>query len=379
MPLPAVTLLKSEIARKGGLEKYTWQIALAFQKLGAEVTLLTTGPKIPSPPGIHLVYLSDKYPLSVWNVYAFDRACAAYLKAHPTPIVFGLDRNRFQTHIRAGNGSHAGYLEHRAATEGWMKGASFRINPLHRLLLNIEKESFEHPDLRVLFTNSHMVRNEILSRYTVASEKVQVVHNGVEWDQMQSDFDRWEIQRPAITRALRLDPDAHHLLFIGHNYQRKGLAELLHGLAHLNNPDVHLNIVGKDKHSACYEHLAVKLGLQKQVRFFGANPQILPFYQLADTLVIPSHYDPFANVTVEALAMGLFVVSSKTNGGHEVLTPEAGTVISNLNAPESIAESLNIALQSRKTPLRAQAIRNSIRHLDFKHVLTRLTAQVFSP
>ena len=65
--------------------------------------------------------------------------------------------------------------------------------------------------------------------------------------------------------------------------------------------------------------LAAKLNIQRRVTFFGPQKEIRPFYQFADALVIPSFYDPFANVTVEALAMGLFVVSSKSNGGHEIL------------------------------------------------------------
>ncbi len=56
-----------------------------------------------------------------------------------------------------------------------------------------------------------------------------------------------------------------------------------------------------------------------------------PFYQLADALAIPSFYDPFANVTVEALAMGLFVVSSRSNGGFEILDPSKGIIIENLS------------------------------------------------
>ncbi len=374
--LPSVTLLKSEIARKGGLEKYTWQIALAFHQLGAQVTLLTTGPVIPSPPGINIVSFPIHYLMSVWNVHAFDRACTAYLKDHPTPIVFGLDRNRFQTHIRAGNGSHAGYLKHRKATESWMKGLSFQVNPLHRLLLQIEKESFEHPDLQVLFTNSHMVRDEIVSHYAVDPEKVRVVHNGVEWNHLQPDFNQWEEKREQLVSEWKLDPNAYQLLFIGHNYQRKGLTELLHGLAHVKNKEIHLNVVGKDKNIAYYEQLAARLNLASQVRFFGSHPHTLPFYQLADALVIPSHYDPFANVTVEALAMGLFVISSKTNGGHEVLTSQSGTMITDLHDPESIAASLHIALQHKKTTQSAEAIRESVSHLDFGKVLNRITTEV---
>jgi len=98
------------------------------------------------------------------------------------------------------------------------------------------------------------------------------------------------------------------------------------------------------------------------VEFFGPQKEILPFYKKADALVIPSFYDPFANVTVEALAMGLFVVSSKTNGGSEALTKTNGVVVK-----DSLIDALETALKKPKTKERASQIRESVKHLDFSN------------
>ena len=87
-------------------------------------------------------------------------------------------------------------------------------------------------------------------------------------------------------------------------------------------------------------------------------------------------YDPFANVTVEALCMGVFVVSSKTNGGHEILQPENGTIIDSLHDPESIAAALEYAMAHPKTDLSARQIRESVKHLDFENQLSLLTEKV---
>ena len=138
-----------------------------------------------------------------------------------------------------------------------------------------------------------------------------------------------------------------------------------------------MSVIGKDKQIPYYEQRAKTLGLSAQVHFFGPQQQIRPFYQLADTLVIPSHYDPFANVTVEALAMGLFVVSSKNNGGHEVLEPHTGAVIPSLNDPEAFAATLKSSLKHKKTHTSAAMIRASVRHLDFGKALERIVAETF--
>ena len=66
-------------------------------------------------------------------------------------IVFGMERNRFQTHIRAGNGVHAAFLKSRLASEGVLKYGMCLINPLHRKILELEKEGFENPKLKKIF------------------------------------------------------------------------------------------------------------------------------------------------------------------------------------------------------------------------------------
>ena len=210
-----------------------------------------------------------------------------------------------------------------------------------------------------------MVKDEILHFYNTDPRKIHVVHNGVEWHELQAPFDAW--------KAKRTPSAAYRFLFIGHNYQRKGLGPLLQGLALLPTRDFTLTVIGKEKNTARFQALARRLGLEHNVTFLGSRADTAPFYQEADCLVIPSFYDPFANVTLEALAMGLFVVSSKTNGAHEILTPESGALIESLADPASVAAALQHALSHPKTPARAQDIRNSVRHLDFAQQLNVLT------
>ena len=114
---------------------------------------------------------------------------------------------------------------------------------------------------------------------------------------------------------------------------------------------------------------------RRQGHFFGPRREVAPFYALSDCLVIPSLYDPFANVTIEALAMGLYVVSSPFNGGKEVLTQENGAIIETLNDRDSLIASLNRALAHPKTPKRAARARASVEHLKFDHQLTTLVEE----
>lgn len=375
-----IVLIKRNLSHRGGIEKYTWAMAKHFCAQGASVTILTTECAKPDfeHPLLEIVNFSVRYPLSVLNLFHFDRACTRYLKDHPCPVVFSLDRNTHQTHHRAGNGVHAAYLAHRAREEGLVKKVSFSINPLHLLTLHLEKKTFECPELKGLFTNSHMVKEQILAHYRTPSEKIHVVHNGVEWKALQKSFNSWEVDKIATAKRLGVDRNAFQFLFIGHNFRRKGLDKLLDALALLTDQNFQLNVVGKDKNVSYFKGRVEQLHLDGKVFFHGPQKNTIAFYQLADALVIPSLYDPFANVTLEALSMGLFIFSSAHNGGKEILSEKNGTVIPDLGDAKKFAEILEQQMAHRKTNASAAAIRASVEHLDFSHQLEKISDLVLS-
>jgi UDP-glucose:(heptosyl)LPS alpha-1,3-glucosyltransferase len=356
-----IALLKSRIGVRGGAEKVALRLADALTARGDRVTLLTSGA---IPEGVSCAVETSGKPFgpSFFKVVQFDRFCAK--RSEEFDLVLGLDRNRYQTHLRASNGVHAAYLERRAQAEGIPFRISAALNPLHKMLLHLEREAFRCPQLETIFTNSHLVKNEIVEMYKIDGRKIRVVHNGVEWSEMETPFSE-------ITFNSRFE-----FLFIGNNYARKGLHLLLAGLALIKNENFHLNVVGKEKNASSFCSLAEKLGLAERVTFHGKQSDMLPFYKRADALVIPSLYDPFANVTVEALAMGLFVVSSKANGGCEVIAPHAGTLIDSLSSPDAMAAALKIALANPKTPVRSHAIRDTVAHLDYSKQLELFLAHL---
>lgn len=372
-PLPAlkVTLLSRHCTARGGLEKWTSRLAKGFTKKGAEVTILTSDrvSEEPSHPHIHVESFPLTRKFNFRKMNQFDLLTRKWNRTHPAQIIFGMDRTRIQTHIRAGNGVHAAYLEKRKAFEKYPPYKRW-LNPLNQTVLKIEKEAFESPELKILFTNSYMVKEEILTHYNVSPEKIEVIHNGVEWKEMEKDFSTWVEGKQKKCQDYCLDTNRFHFLFVGNGYERKGLAILMEALATLKNKEFHLSVVGKDRNLPAFKKLARTLGLQNQIHFFGPQKNVRPFFQIADCLAIPSHYDPFAKVTVEALAMGLFVASSKTNGGHEIIKKENGVVIDDLSHVDSVAAALSQAMEAPKTWVRSQSIRESVSHLDFSRQLS---------
>ncbi len=367
MLVKKIVFLKARVGFQGGLEKYTRFLMDAFVKKGNEVTLLTTGSLLPSKTLIPFSRPNSKFTL--YHLLRFDHHCKQWLRKNSQDVVFGMERTTDQTHYRAGNGVHAVFLKRREMVDSPWKRGMTAINPLHKTLLQKERKAFESPHLKILFTNSYMVREEICSHYQTDSRKIQVIHNGVEWKAWESHFEE------SLTRT----PGPYQFLFVGNGYKRKGLHFLLHGLARLKREDFILTVVGKEKDPAYFMALAEKLQLSQKVRFLGPQKKMIPFYQAADALVLPSIYDPFANVTVEALAMGLYVVTSHYNGGSEVLKNNSGTIIEELTSPESMALSLEKALDRPKNRADALNIRMAIKELDFSIQLDKIVQATLEP
>ena len=335
-----VVFLKSNAAATGGLELYTQRLAQMFAQ-SHDVTLLTTG-KVGKQP-FETLSLCETTKFSLQHIKRFDAKAQKWIEKHKPDLVFGMERNRFQTHYRAGSGVHAAYLERRRKKEKVAKRLSLAINPLHQQILKIEKEAFEHPQLQKLFVNSNMVKEEMLHYYNIAPEKLFVVHNGVEWEGCRATDQN----------------DHYHFLFVGNDFRRKGLSTVLYAMRGLRG--CQLTIVGKDKNASYFEKLAQKL--QIPAHFVGPQADLKPFYEAADCLVLPTLYDPFANVTLEALAHGLFVVTSHDNGGKEILTPQSGIVT------DDVQEALFYAQHYRRDP---HKIRESVKHLTFENQLRRI-------
>jgi UDP-glucose:(heptosyl)LPS alpha-1,3-glucosyltransferase len=361
-----VVILKRHLDKIGGLEKYSWKIASSLVKKNKKVLFLTTQAKkdLGSKENISFKFFKNSGLFSFSKTSNFDKSCTNFLKENKFPIALGMDRNRFQTHIRAGNGVHLSYLKRRSIFDNRFKNISFKLNPLHKTFLDIEKDAFQNPFLKKIIANSHMVKDEIIHSYNVDPKQIIVIHNGVEWVELENHYQNFDN-----------DKNVFQFLFIGNGFQRKGLKEILFALSQIKD-DFHLKIVGRDKKANKFKRLANKLNLEKKVTFLDEKKDILSLYQESDVLLIPSFYDPFANVTIEALAMGLFVISSKYNGAKEILSSNTGLVIEDQTNIDCVISALKTSLKHKKTTISAKKIRDSVKHLDFSKQLNKLINEI---
>ncbi|MDQ7787020.1 MAG: glycosyltransferase family 4 protein [Thermodesulfovibrionales bacterium] len=358
-----IAIIKSNYTPFGGAEKYTTRLIRAFAARGVAVDVLTSelGKWDGIENNIGWVRLSQVKRNNLLRLLTFNSAAKRYLRKEPYHCILGMDRTDYQTHLRAGSGCHAAWIERRCAESSPLRCLSVKANPFHKAMLGIERRAFLSDSLRKIFCNSFLVRNEIFRYYPSTDSKLQVVHNGVEWNEFTDKFEKGLSQNKKLRESLGLGKDRFYYLFLGSGYERKGLMKAIRALGML--PDhTGLLVVGKDRNENRYKTCCQKEGLSHRVHFFGPQREVTSFLQVADAFVLPTIYDPFSNASLEALAMGLYTITSNANGCAEIISDGAGYVIKDLRDTGSVAEAMKNALGAH---LSKWEIRETVKHLDF--------------
>jgi UDP-glucose:(heptosyl)LPS alpha-1,3-glucosyltransferase len=142
------------------------------------------------------------------------------------------------------------------------------------------------------------VADQIVARFDFPPSKIDVIYNGVPYNQFSSG------DRQLGRQALQLQPDDYVILLVGAGAERKGHDIARQALRKLGHPKARLVIID------------------------APPPVAMPHvYAAADVFLLPTLYDPFANVTLEALAAGLPVITSAQNGAAEIIQSETNGLV----------------------------------------------------
>lgn len=216
---------------------------------------------------------------------------------------------------RAGDGVHRTWLSERSRILNPIKRYFLWHSRYHRYVMAQEAAMYADPNLKAVICNARMIAGEIMQTFHVPPEKIHVIYNGVNTEDFSPALKQQH--RAGVRQALAIPPEAPVMLFVGSGFERKGLAGAIHAIA--QHAEVHLIVVGKDKKTSSYKRLAYKTGASNRVHFVGMQKDPRPYYGAADMLLLPTLYDPFPNVVLEAMASGLGVITSTKCGGQEFI------------------------------------------------------------
>ena len=298
----------------GGVERATAGFLEALVAHGHDVHLLTPRGQQPIP-GVTLRTLTLPPVPGPARVLVLPIAVRLAVRQRAWDAVQSHERTLGQDVYRAGEGCHRGYLDA-------LGTPAYRRLAYHRLVLALERRVFRTTPQVVAI--SRLGAAEIARLYGVPETRLTVVYNGVDLVRFHPDH---RLQHRAAARAEAGVPaGAWVALFVGSGFERKGLATALQGLASLDDRTSRLLVVGKGD-ARPYQRLTQRLGLGERVGWLGPRPDVERWYAAADALVLPTRYEPFGNVHLEALASGLPVVTTTSAGGAEAVGPDSGAVV----------------------------------------------------
>lgn len=310
-----IALIRQRYTDFGGAERFVANAVEALRQEGAQLTVVTRQWK---PGGNGQALICNPFYLgSVWRDWGFARCVCDTLKKHSFDLVQSHERIACCDVYRAGDGVHREWLKQRRRSMGFLGRLGIALNPYHHYTMAAERRLFASPGLKAVICNSRMVKEEILRHFGLAESKLHVVYSGVD---TEAYHPRLKLQhRQAIRSQYQIPEDAPLFLYVGSGFERKGVPALLKAMAQLPT-NAHLLVVGKDKKLGLLKSRAESLGLSSRVRFTGGEPDVKPFYGAADVFVLPTLYDPFPNVALEAMASGLPIITSFKSGAAELIS-----------------------------------------------------------
>lgn len=363
-----IGLLRRRWSTHGGAERFADQFMAALARDGHEVHLFAARWDRP-PAGV----VGHRVPLvragAAWPVLSYAWFAPRLARRASLDCVLSFERVWSQDVYRAAEGCHRQYLAQRADGRP-VPAALDRLRPVHHAILGLERRIFRGAGARAAIVNSQLVAGAVQRYYAPVRPSVTLVRNAVDLERFHPDRRAW--LRGEARRELGLGPDEIALLLVGSGFGRKGVPAAVRALGHLRRRGARvpwLLIAGQGR-TAPVRRLARREGVDHRLRFAGVLQAPERAYAAADVFVLPSIYDPAANATLEALAMGLPVVASRADGSAEVIEHgRSGWIAGAPRDSRALADLLAEAMEAARTAGVAAAARRAVESLTWERCL----------
>ena len=326
------------LPEKGGTERYVQILAEGLVRRGHSVSILagkfpkgTAAPKgiafqpVRVPPG----------PVFLRRAF-FPHACRRTVKKGGFDIVHDVGRCVGADVFNPHGGVEQAWLKryfasYRRPLYRFFKRTQRLLSPREWAMIFLQKRQFLSETTHRIIAISPMIKDHILAWYPeLDSRKISVVLNPA--DLALYNPENRVRYREAARGRLALSNNEVAILFAGNNFRLKGLEPLINSLALLKataepTPPFRLLIAGNES-PARWRRRCRETGVEDRVDFIGHVQSMRELYAAADIFALPTFFDSFSLVVLEALASGLPVVTTKWCGAAFLIAgPETGIVL----------------------------------------------------
>ncbi|MFW0094953.1 MAG: glycosyltransferase family 4 protein [Coxiella endosymbiont of Haemaphysalis qinghaiensis] len=207
----------------------------------------------------------------------------------------------------------------------------------HPIIARIEP--FLHKRMRAILATSLRVRDDLLKKEGVSSNKLGLIYNGVNIDDYQISYNK-----AAVKYSLCLSDDDLIIINVANLYKRKGQEDLLYALTLIKEKlpkKWKLLCVGRNGgEREMLENLRDRLNLKNHVIFLGQRHDVPRLLGIADVGVLCSHEEGFSNALLECMASSLPMVVTEAGGNTEVVVHQQSGLVVPSKQPQQLGEAL---------------------------------------
>jgi UDP-glucose:(heptosyl)LPS alpha-1,3-glucosyltransferase len=337
----AITIEKLD-TRRGGAEINAARLIQQLVARGHEVHVLTESVAAELPASVQVHPIPARGGFVSLRQWSFTSGVARFLREHSFDATVACQRGYVEDIVWAQDISYPSTVEGMARSYYYspLRQALRRRQPRFSLKAwiygDIERRQFTRRPPPYLIAVSHMAARTFIEDYSLNPDRVRVVHNQIDFNRFSSDS--LQAKRPTARQALGVRNELV-ILFVGQTFRRKGVRPLVEaaGLLRQQRTDFRVVIVGLGARQAePYQRLAQRLSCAEQVSFRDESKQVQGWFAAADVFCLPSFYDSFGMVVLEAMTAGLPVVISQYCGVAELLHPGVDGFV--VQRPQDAAE-----------------------------------------
>jgi glycogen synthase len=323
---------------EGGLARHVCKLAEALVRQGASVDVLTRGAADPALAAVRLdaqtaerragvnvhrvpepSWPRDLDRFVAWVEHMNDDMLAAGLalaEEHDYDLVHGHDWLVANAAAALADRLGVGYVTTIHATEhgrhqGWVQDEP------QAHIHSVERWMAGRADSVIVC--SYYMRGHVADIFDIDERRIEVIPNGI---------DPGELRPVGDLQALRGEfarPEEKLVLLVGRLVYEKGFQLALDALPEVIErvENVRFLVAGSGTHEAELKAQAERLGLTEHGVFLGwiGDDALHSLYRIADLCVVPSIYEPFGLVALEAMASGCPCIVADTGGLREVVPP----------------------------------------------------------
>jgi len=292
----------------GGAERYCAHAVRELARLGHKVTVVCSEADH-LPGGVERLAIPLNVRGSILKNHLFNARVARALEGRKFDVVYGVSRVYPVDFFRVSERLHSEWMARRYPNA--LIRSTLSKMPRHALILRLERKLMADERVRIV-ANSRLVADQVRKWYGTAESRIHVVYNGVDHALFNP-----RLGEDAAQLKERLCAGGEKLLvFSAMHLWSKGFDLLVEALEQLDRDDFRLVVMGAEKGDKAAVAPAAVL---RNIEWVGRvdNPQ--HHYAAADLMVLPTRYDPFANVCLEAMACGTPVLTTDMNGAAELI------------------------------------------------------------